>query len=390
MWCCSRRFGPSRPIRLHREPGTVTHAPVGVTVEGLRSGYGDVEVLSGIDLTVVPGELLVLLGPSGCGKTTLLRAIAGLERASGGSIRIGDRVVSSSSTHVSPEDRNVGMVFQNGALFPHLTVTRNVGFGLEPAQRKGGPRVDEMLRLVGLAGFGDRATSELSGGEQQRVALARALASEPTLILMDEPFSNLDAILRERLRREVHEVVRSFGASTVFVTHDRDEAFSLADRVAVMRNGEIIQVDTPEEVYRRPVDSWVAGFVGDANFLAANVGVDGSTASTSLGVLTIDHSRGPATPNEEVLVMVRPENLELIEPNTSAIAVGEITGVEFLGASSLVSVVLTDGTVLTVRRFAAPSAVGPGQPAVPLSVGGRVGVRLWRGAPQPVPITDIR
>lgn len=370
----------------------MNRAPVGVTVGALRAGYRDVEVLAGVDLDVVPGELLVLLGPSGCGKTTLLRAIAGLDRVSGGSIRIGDREVSSSSTHVSPEDRNVGMVFQNGALFPHLNVARNVGFGLAPAHRKGGRRIDEMLQLVGLAGFGDRATSELSGGEQQRVALARALAPEPTLLLMDEPFSNLDAILRERLRREVHQVVRSFGATTVFVTHDRDEAFSLADRVAVMRNGDIVQVDTPEGVYRRPVDPWVAGFVGDANILPAHLEADASNATeaaslaaTPLGVLEIDDAGRPPASNGEMLVMVRPEDIECVERgDPGATAAGEVVGVEYLGASSLISVRLADDSVVSVRRFTAPSPANAAQPTPKLSPGSAIGVRLLPGAPRPV------
>ena len=234
---------------------------------------------------MAPGAIVALLGPSGCGKTTLLRTIAGLERLDGGEVRIGDAVVSGPGAHVPPERRRVGMVFQDWALFPHLTVAQNVGYGLPRVDRRG-PRVEAALAMVGLAGLGDRSPGTLSGGQQQRVALARALAPEPGVLLLDEPFSNLDSALRVQVRTEVHQLLADLGVTTVFVTHDQEEAFVLGDEVAVMHEGAIVQQAEPATLYARPATPWVATFVGDANLVEATA--DGHTAATPVGPIALD------------------------------------------------------------------------------------------------------
>ena len=227
--------------------------------------FGSVLAVNQVDLTVAPGEFLSLLGPSGCGKTTMLRLIAGFEVPDTGTIEIGDLCVVGPKRWIQPERRRVGMVFQDYALFPHMTVAENVAYGVRkwPNQRE---RVGKALRLVGLDSLRERMPHELSGGQQQRVALARALAPEPDVILMDEPFSNLDVALRARIRAETREILARAGATVIFVTHDQEEALSLADRVAVMWGGQIAQVGEPEELYRNPNSREVAQFVGGANF----------------------------------------------------------------------------------------------------------------------------
>ncbi|MDQ3346072.1 MAG: ABC transporter ATP-binding protein, partial [Chloroflexota bacterium] len=231
--------------------------------------FDDVIAVDGVDLDVRRGEFLSVLGPSGCGKTTLLRLVAGFERPDSGGIEIGGRVVAGPRRHLPPEQRHIGMVFQESALFPHLDVAGNIGFGLPRRDRES--RIAELVALVGMAGLQRRMPHELSGGQQQRVALARALAPHPALILLDEPFSSLDATLRSQLRVDVREILRSAGATTLFVTHDQGEALEISDRVAVMRAGRIEQVSTPAELYLRPVNRFVAGFVGEANLLPGEV-----------------------------------------------------------------------------------------------------------------------
>ena len=279
--------------------------PAGVVATGiLKSFDGTTPVLDGVDLVVEPGTTLALLGPSGCGKTTLLRIVAGLEVPDDGTVLVGDRTVVGPGVFVAPEERHIGLVFQDWALFPHLSVAGNVGFGLPRAQRRGSPQVDEALDLVGLAGLGGRMPSTLSGGQQQRVALARAVAPRPDVLLLDEPFSNLDASLRGQVRTEIHALLVDLGVTTVFVTHDQDEAFVLGDRVAVMSQGRVVQAGPPDEVYLRPADRWVAGFVGTANLIPGDA--SGGSAATVLGPVALDVERhGP------VDVLARPEHLDL-------------------------------------------------------------------------------
>ncbi len=272
----------------------------------LTKRYGDVVAVDAVDLDVRRGEFLGVLGPSGCGKTTLLRLVAGFERPDAGGIEIAGQAVAGPRRNVAPEARRVGMVFQESALFPHLDVAGNVGFGLPRRGRE--MRVAELVALVGLAGLQRRMPHELSGGQQQRVALARALAPDPAIIMLDEPFSSLDATLRSQLRAEVREILRSAGATTLFVTHDQAEALEISDRVAVMRAGRIEQVSTPDELYLRPVNRFVAGFVGEANFLPGLV--RHGEVQTIVG-----RFRAPADELAEgarAEVLLRPEQLHML------------------------------------------------------------------------------
>ena len=236
---------------------------------GLTKHFGEVVAVDAVDLDVRRGELLAVLGPSGCGKTTLLRLVAGFEHPDAGGVEIDGRVVAGPRKWMAPEDRRVGMVFQESALFPHLDVAGNVGFGLPRRDRES--RISQMIALVGLSGLQRRMPHELSGGQQQRVALARALAPDPALILLDEPFSSLDATLRAQLRVEVREILRRAGATGLFGTPDQAEALEISDRVAVMRAGRIEQISTPDELYLRPANRFVARFVGEANLLVGEV-----------------------------------------------------------------------------------------------------------------------
>ena len=247
--------------------------PAGLRLQGVSKHFGTkvapILAANEVALTVDSGELLALLGPSGCGKTTTLRLIAGFERVDAGTIEIDGEVVASRSVHVQPERRRVGMVFQEYALFPHVSVLANIEFGLRRmAAADKEVRTKEILDLTGLVGLEQRMPHELSGGQQQRVALARALAPRPALILLDEPFSNLDASLRARVRAEVREILRAANTTAVFVTHDQEEALSLVDQVAVMLDGSVEQVASPHELYTNPANRAVAEFIGDANFLA--------------------------------------------------------------------------------------------------------------------------
>ncbi len=274
-----------------------------LSVRGVVKSFGATPVLRGVDLTVEQGSLAAVLGPSGCGKTTLLRLVAGFDRPDAGVIALDGCAVSAPDVFVAPERRRVGVVPQEGALFPHLTVGENVGFGLSRRERRGG-RVGAMLDLVGLGGYADRMPAELSGGQQQRVALARALAPEPALVLLDEPFSALDTGLRQALREDVRTALRATGATAVLVTHDQQEALSMADVVAVMRDGTVAQAAAPSTLYTAPGDVGVATFVGEAVIIPATV-CDG-VADTVLGAVPV---RGRSTSGTGQVV-VRPEQIE--------------------------------------------------------------------------------
>jgi iron(III) transport system ATP-binding protein len=281
-------------------------------VSGLVKRYGRRTVLDGLDLDVEPGSLTAVLGLSGCGKTTLLRVIAGFERAQRGRVALGGVTVEDEHTYVAPEHRGVGYVPQEGALFPHLDVQANVGFGLPRGERRG-HAVTDMLEMVGIEQLAHRHPHRLSGGEQQRVALARALVRRPQALLLDEPFSSLDASLRSHVREEVQALLRAQGVTTVLVTHDQEEAMSLADAVAVLRSGRIVQQGAPAELYERPADEDLARFLGAVNLLPASF--DADVAVTALGPLTLrarqDAGAGARDGAGSGVVIVRPEQLHV-------------------------------------------------------------------------------
>ena len=315
-----------------------------VSVRNLAKAFGPSEVLRGIDLMVPEKSVTAILGPSGCGKTTLLRLIAGFDAPDSGEILLGDQLVCGNGRFVAPQHRRVGYVPQEGALFPHLDVGDNITFGLKGRARRGGYRVEELLALVGLnPDVRQRFPHQLSGGQQQRVALARALAPEPSLILLDEPFSSLDAGLREGTGRAVVAALKAVQTTAVLVTHDQSEALSLADQVAVMRDGILAQVGTPHEVYRAPADLGVAEFVGAAVVVDADV-VDGS-ASSDLGTLHVmaGYDGGKAR------LLVRPEQIELGGPSQGAVE-ARVVEVSYFGHDAAVHLqVLASGRLVTAR-----------------------------------------
>lgn len=312
-----------------------------LVVRGVTKDFEGELVLRGVDLTVEKGSSVTLLGPSGCGKTTLLRAIAGLERPDRGTISLGGKTLANGDTFVAPERRRIGMVFQDWALFPHLDVSANVSYGLPKATENRSAIIEETLDMVGLSGFGQRMPSTLSGGEQQRVAIARAIAPRPDALLLDEPFSNLDAGLRATVRSDTRALLRELEMTTLFVTHDQGEAFVLGDEVAVMKDGVIRQQAPPGVLYSTPIDPWVAAFVGEANLLLADA--DGETARTVLGPIPLaSQSFGKHT------VLLRPEQIYLA-PGSS----GEVRSVEFYGHDCSYRVDV-DGTEIIVRSIAAP------------------------------------
>ena len=325
-----------------------------VCVHGVSKRFGAVAALAGADLCVERGEVVAVLGPSGCGKTTLLRIVAGFEHPDAGEVTIGGELVASRTRSTPAERRRVGMVFQDYALFPHLSVAENVGFGVPRRDRR--RRTTETLALVGLSGFERRYPHELSGGQQQRVALARALTPEPSLVLLDEPWSNIDPLLRQAMRDELVAILRGAGVTAILVTHDREEAFSVADRIALMRAGRVVQAGTPEEVYLAPSDRWAAEFAGAGNFVPGRV--EGELVETLLGRFPLASANGARS----VEALIRPELLEL-EPDPSAAA--EVIGREFRGHDVFYRVRLEDGTTVCSQR--------PSTEVVPL--GARVRVR---------------
>ncbi len=289
-----------------------------------------------ITFTVQQGEILCLLGPSGCGKTTILRAIAGFERLTRGSITLSGRLVSSRDTMVPTEQRHIGMVFQEYALFPHLRVDKNIAFGLSRLPRlQQRAMVDDLLALTGLRGLEHRYPHELSGGQQQRVALARALALRPVLLLLDEPFSNLDPDMASRMRQDLHALLRQTKTTAILVTHDHDEAFSMADHVAVLNHGRLEQFDTPETIYHLPTTPFVADFVGQADFISGVVA--GHVVTTELG--DFPNTQDLAT-GMTVLVMIRPDDVHIV-PTKGANA--RIAARQFKGSENVYTIRLASG-----------------------------------------------
>ncbi len=316
--------------------------------EGLEKSFHGKQAVTGLDLHVEQGVVCALLGPSGCGKTTTLRLIAGFERPDAGRVLVGEQLVAGDGTFLAPERRRIGMVFQDYALFPHLSVESNVAYALGRSPDRG--RVSEVLSLVGLEQLARRHPHELSGGEQQRVALARALAPTPEVILLDEPFSNLDAALRTRVRREMRDILVGAGVTALFVTHDQEEALSLADRVAVMREGRIEQEGTPEEVYGRPRTRWVADFLGDAEIVPGTAA--GGAVECELGRFPI-----PRELEGRVDVLVRPESIALgagPAPGRDRSHEGVVVAREYYGHDQLVVVELTSGRRLRSRSMGFP------------------------------------
>jgi putative spermidine/putrescine transport system ATP-binding protein len=344
----------SSPVTRARDGAA--RAAVEVRLEGLSRHYGPVVALDRLDLTLEPGQLVALLGPSGCGKTTTLRLLAGLEDADSGRVVVAGRDL----THVQANKRDMGMVFQAYSLFPHMTVRQNVAFGLR-LRRVGAAERDqramEMLELVGLAQQASRYPHQLSGGQQQRVALARALAIEPQVLLLDEPLSALDAKVRAQLRDQIRRIQLEVGITTLFVTHDQEEALAIADRVGVMREGHLEQLAPPTEVYSRPATSFVAEFVGLSNRLSGEVR-DGSVIVRGSTLPLVDRE----TPNGQMVALVRPEAVTLATHDApeSGPLVGTVIAVTFLGATSRVTVDLGDTRILAQLSTADASALSAG------------------------------
>ena len=330
-----------------------------VRLENLHRTFGTTAALDGLSLTIAPGEMVALLGPSGCGKTTALRIVAGLDEPDSGNVVVGERDV----TNVSASKRDMGMVFQAYSLFPHMTSQENVEFGLKlrgVGGAKRSARSREMLELVGLAEFTGRFASQLSGGQQQRVALARALAIEPSVLLLDEPLSALDAKVRAQLRDEIRRIQLEVGTTAIFVTHDQEEALAIADRVGVMNKGRLEQLDVPEELYARPANDFVAAFVGLMNRVSCNVtGRRTDVLGTTVDTLENSVDSGPG------LALVRPEQLSVELTDTGTARVKHLS---FLGSFSRATVAFGDGTELVAQI--------PASTASTLSIESRVNVAV--------------
>ena len=330
-----------------------------LTLEKLVKAFGRTPVVQGFDLGVEQGEFVSFLGPSGCGKTTVLRMVAGFEQPTAGRILIEGRDV----TALPPSQRRIGMVFQAYALFPNMNVADNIAFGLKVARRpraESARRVEEMLELIGLEGLGKRFPFELSGGQQQRVALARALAPQPRMLLLDEPLSALDAKIRVSLRNQIREIQRELGITTIFVTHDQEEALSISDRIVVMNAGTPEQIGTPFEIYNNPATRFVAGFVGTLNMLEAQVD-DVATGTVRLGGNAIRLNELPprAGRGEKLTLAVRPEAVSLVNgPSPDIVLDGRVAEVSFFGAIIRIKIAVGEDTV-SVDTFNDKSAPPP-------------------------------
>ncbi|MBW4022341.1 MAG: ABC transporter ATP-binding protein [Proteobacteria bacterium] len=331
---------------------------------GLRRDFGSFSALRGIDLTIAPGEFVALLGPSGCGKTTALNCIAGLMPLTGGRINLGERRID----ELPPEQRGFGMVFQSYALFPHMTVRKNVGFGLamqKVPRKEAEARIDEALSLVRLHAQGDKLPGQMSGGQQQRVAIARAIVIRPPVVLMDEPLSNLDAKLRLEMRAEIRRIHDAIGSTTIYVTHDQDEALSMADRIVVMQEGMIRQTGTPEDLYERPLHADVAEFMGFRTRIHGRVRSmqDGRVTVEAGGAVVEAVARNPVSVGQTVTLMIRPEDFLATAERTSI--GGTVRTIEYRGRAFFGTASLADGTDVFFRsemRHSVGQAVGLSTP----------------------------
>ena len=328
-------------VRRERERGATV-----LELDGVTRSFGPETAVDDLTLSVHEGELLTLLGPSGCGKTTTLRLLAGLDRPDQGAIRVDGELVAGPDRFVSPEARDVGLVFQSFALFPHLSVAENVAFGIDdwPAEERA-RRVDELLELVGLSEYREHGPDDLSGGQRQRVALARSLAPEPEVLLLDEPFSNLDVSLRKEMREEVRRIIKETGVTAVSVTHDQEEALSISDRVAVISDGRVQQVDRPEVVFEQPESRFVAEFLGQAGFVSGHL--RRGAVETEIGTVdaAVVEGLGDEYEGAEVDVLVRPDDLEAT-PADRPEAHGRIVERQYTGPSFVYSVELESGAVV--------------------------------------------
>jgi iron(III) transport system ATP-binding protein len=329
-----------------REAGESRSARPVLELDGVTRSFGAETAVDDLSLSVYEGELLTLLGPSGCGKTTTLRLLAGLDEPDSGEIRLGESSVAGPDAFVAPDERDVGLVFQSFALFPHLSVGENVGFGIaDRSSSEVDERVTELLDLVGLADYRDHSPDDLSGGQRQRVALARSLAPEPEVLLLDEPFSNLDVSLRKEMREEVRRIIKETGVTAVSVTHDQEEALSISDRVAVISDGRVQQVDRPEVVFEQPESRFVAEFLGQAGFVSGHL--RRGAVETEIGTVdaAVVEGLGDEYEGAEVDVLVRPDDLEAT-PADRPEAHGRIVERQYTGPSFVYSVELESGDVV--------------------------------------------
>lgn len=302
-----------------------------LSLQNIVIQYGNQTVIHDINLQVEHGQIGCLLGPSGCGKTTLLRAIAGFEAVAEGKIALGETIISSPRIHIPPEKRQIGMVFQDYALFPHLTIAKNISFGIRHLSRaEQGKRIQELLELVNLSGYEKRYPHELSGGQQQRIALIRALAPKPQLMLLDEPFGSQDVELREMLAREVRDILKQEQTTAILVTHDQHEAFAMADEIGVLKAGRLQQWASPYQLYHRPSNAFVAEFIGQGVLIAGQV-LDNYTVQTALGIVSGELPEG-ATPQSQLQVLIRPDDIRLVAKaeRKATIAARVFRGAEYL------------------------------------------------------------
>lgn len=312
-----------------------------IDFEKITIKYNNITAINNLSFDVSKNEIVALLGPSGCGKSTILRAIAGFETVDSGKILINDSIATEKRILILPEKRQIGMVFQDFALFPHLSIKQNIAFGLKGGKQIIQKRVADLLKLIKMEAFGDRMPHEISGGQQQRVAVARALAPKPDIILLDEPFSSLDSALRTQLREEIRDIFKAENVSALIVTHDQAEAFEFADRIIVLKDGEKVQEGSPKMIYQSPVNEWCAKFVGHANFL------DGELAQQELQ-RQLHFLDDKQQKDDACRLMVRPENVHIATELNGGLT-GMVIGSSFVGESEMIKVKLNNGVVFQVK-----------------------------------------